>query len=50
MIKDIKDNVVRVVILDISGKERASMTVNGLLDRFKDISKKELDNDRMMLD
>ena len=37
------------IILDISGKEREKMTVQDLLDRFKDISGKMFDNDRMML-
>lgn len=38
------------IILDIAGEERKNMTVNGLLERFRAVSSKELDNDRMMLD
>ncbi len=38
------------IILDIAGEERKNMTVNGLLERFRTISSKELDNDRMLLD
>ncbi len=37
------------IILDVSGAERDAMTVQDLLDRFKDISGKALDNDRMLL-
>lgn len=37
------------IILDVSGKERAGMTVQDLLDKFKEQSGKELDNDRMLL-
>ena len=38
------------IILDVSGEERAAMTVQDLLDRFKDIAGRALDNDRMLLD
>ncbi len=38
------------IILDIAGEERKKMTVNGLLERFRAVSAKELDNDRMLLD
>ena len=37
------------IILDVSGEERASMTVADLLEKFKNISGKALDNDRMLL-
>ncbi|MBR2187219.1 MAG: ATP-binding cassette domain-containing protein [Lachnospiraceae bacterium] len=37
------------VILDVSGEERGKMTVQDLLDRFKDISGKTLDTDRILL-
>lgn len=38
------------IILDIAGEERKSMTVNGLLKRFRTAAAKDLDNDRMLLD
>lgn len=38
------------IVLDISGEERKSMTVNGLLERFRTAAAKDLDNDRMLLD
>lgn len=37
------------IILDIKGEERSKLTVQDLLNMFKDKSKKELDNDRMLL-
>ena len=37
------------IILDVSGEERGRMTVQDLLDRFKDISGKALDTDRILL-
>lgn len=37
------------IILDIKGEERSKLTVQDLLAKFKDKSKKELDNDRMLL-
>lgn len=37
------------IILDTSGDKRRDMTVQDLIDSFRDISGKELDNDRMML-
>jgi len=37
------------IILDVSGEERASMTVADLLDKFKENAGRELDNDRMLL-
>ena len=37
------------VILDVSGDERKGMTVQDLIDRFRMLSGRALDNDRMML-
>lgn len=37
------------IVLDVSGEERAHMTVNDLLERFRQGSGKDLDNDRMLL-
>lgn len=37
------------IVLDVSGEERAHMTVNDLLDRFRQGAGKALDNDRMLL-
>jgi len=37
------------IILDVSGEDRDAMTMQDLLDRFKNISGKALDNDRMLL-
>lgn len=37
------------IVLDVSGNERANMTVRDLLKRFKQGSGKDLDNDRMLL-
>lgn len=37
------------IVLDISGKEREGMTVEGLLTRFKDRAGRALDNDRILL-
>jgi len=37
------------VILDVSGDERRGMTVQDLIDRFRMLSGRALDNDRMML-
>ena len=37
------------IIFDVSGKERENTTVQDLLDRFKELSGKALDNDRMLL-
>ncbi|MCR4907260.1 MAG: ATP-binding cassette domain-containing protein [Lachnospiraceae bacterium] len=37
------------IILDVSGAEREAMTVQDLLDRFREVSGKAFDNDRMML-
>ena len=37
------------IVLDISGQERAGMTVDGLLRRFKAGTGEDLDNDRMLL-
>ena len=37
------------VIYDVSGEERAALTVQDLLDKFKQVSGETLDNDRMLL-
>ena len=37
------------VVFDTEGTERASLTVNDLLERFREASGKKLDNDRMLL-
>lgn len=37
------------IIYDVSGKERNQITVNDLLSKFKEVSGKMLDNDRMLL-
>lgn len=37
------------IVLDLSGPEREKMTVNALLDRFRQQSGEALDNDRMLL-
>ena len=37
------------LILDLKGEERANMTVPKLLEVFREKSRKELDNDRMLL-
>ena len=37
------------IIMDVSGQERAGMTVQDFLDRFRMNSGKKLDNDRMLL-
>ena len=37
------------IVLDIKGKEREGLTVNGLLDRFKEGVGQQLDNDRILL-
>ena len=37
------------IVLDVSGRERESMTVSGLLELFRERSGRELDNDRMLL-
>ena len=37
------------VVLDIQGEERAGMTVDGLLERFRTGAGKALDNDRILL-
>ena len=37
------------IVLDVSGQERASMTVEDLLDAFRDAAGRKLDNDRMLL-
>ena len=37
------------IILDVKGEERSNLTVNDLLEQFKSIAGKMLDNDRMLL-
>jgi ABC-type uncharacterized transport system ATPase component len=37
------------IILDISGEERASLTVDDLIERFAQKKGQEIDNDRMLL-
>jgi len=37
------------IVLDVSGKQRESMTVSSLLELFRERSGRELDNDRMLL-
>ena len=37
------------IVLDISGKEREGLTVDGLLEKFNAGAGKELDNDRILL-
>ena len=37
------------IIYDVSGEERKSLTVNDLLDKFREVTGKILDNDRMNL-
>lgn len=37
------------IILDISGEQRNSLTVEALLQKFKEVSNKTLDNDRILL-
>ena len=37
------------IILDVSGEERKSMTVDDLLDQFAQNAGKQLDNDRILL-
>ncbi|MDD7194530.1 MAG: ABC transporter ATP-binding protein, partial [Clostridiaceae bacterium] len=37
------------VIFDVSGEERSKLTVADLLEQFRKVSGKALDNDRMLL-
>ena len=37
------------IVLDVAGEERAGLTVDDLLCRFKEGTGKELDNDRILL-
>ncbi len=37
------------IVMDVSGEERASLSVNDLLLKFRQVSGKSLDNDRMLL-
>ena len=36
------------IVLDISGKERENLTVDGLLEKFSEGVGKQLDNDRIL--
>jgi len=37
------------IILDVKGQEKADLTMDDIVERFKQIKKKELSNDQMML-
>ncbi len=37
------------IIFDVKGKEKAELTMDDIVERFKQIKKKELSNDQMML-
>ena len=37
------------IVLDLSGEEREQMNVAGLLQKYRDIKGKMLDNDRILL-
>lgn len=37
------------IVFDTKGEERSKLTVQHLLDKFKEVSGKKLDNDRMLL-
>jgi putative ABC transport system ATP-binding protein len=37
------------IVFDTTGQERASLTVEDLLEKFREASGKKLDNDRMLL-
>jgi putative ABC transport system ATP-binding protein len=37
------------IVFDVQGEERANMTVNDLLEKFRKGAGKELDNDRILL-
>ena len=37
------------VVFDVSGEQRAKLTVDDLLEKFKDNVGKQLDNDRILL-
>ena len=37
------------IVLDLSGEERASLSVEGLLQKYRDVKGKMLDNDRILL-
>lgn len=37
------------IVFDVSGGERAKLTVDDLLEKFKDNAGKSLDNDRILL-
>ena len=46
---EISENIVHVIILDISGEEKKSLTVEELLEKFAAASGSEFSNDRMIL-
>ncbi len=37
------------VVLDICGQERANLTVEGLLQKYREVKGQMLDNDRILL-
>ena len=37
------------IVLDLSGEERASLSVEGLLQKYREVKGKMLDNDRILL-
>ena len=37
------------IVMDVSGEKRSSLTVQDLLDGFREVSGKSLSNDRMLL-
>ena len=37
------------IVFDTSGEERAALTVENLMEKFREASGKKLDNDRMLL-
>ena len=37
------------IVLDLSGEERANLTVEGLLQEYRDVKGQMLDNDRILL-
>ena len=37
------------IVLDLSGEERARLSVEGLLQKYREVKGKMLDNDRILL-
>ena len=37
------------IVLDLSGEERSSLSVEGLLQKYREVKGKMLDNDRILL-